>query len=314
MKRIAAILVLVLVAIAITGCGITPPTYSSLAGLQNDLTYTYDVSVTNSTLAYPSSVINSDVSLKIEEGDGTYTIKITSNEDGTYTFSTFMNIKGDYLFKDKESEEISSHPFEDIKRTSTTYSIEGSSVKLISTSKTVENETLCTNGRIYKFKYGYEVKYDEDASITYDIDENLVGYDNATLKKSNETIVFAKYNKDFYIDNEMIVFYPKIFSLSDNYSQSFVTIDVVSAVKRSMKYSMTKTIAEGTKSVKGFDGTDNLVNVVPLYISINEKFNGAQLECYYLQAEGANKNVFVEGYTTLNDQMGYLKYKLKEIK
>ncbi|MBO5712626.1 MAG: hypothetical protein J6R88_00275, partial [Clostridia bacterium] len=188
-------------------------------------TCVYDVSVAYQTPYQTTDYTNLNQTAKFVIDEGTLTTNLTNFDSdaqvkyGTtgYVYTSTLVVKGKYVINGVEqkieNEVTSKTYFKDF-----IYNFEP-----CYSEKQVKNSTLLNINNEYKvayYEYGYTVNYGDKASteitVTNDEFNHLTGLQG--------TFDFANYNEGAYVDNEILLFVPRTFNLSNDYSQSFKTV------------------------------------------------------------------------------------------
>lgn len=323
MKRITAlILSLISVLCFLTACSNLPLSldgrYWQGSVLNGDIpineTCIYDVKVVNSIPSNSTEVKNNLASLVIEEG--TFTTHLYNgvyNNNECYVYESTLSIQGKYVIGENE------FPINDYTVSKTYLKKFHQYLNPYYSEKEVSNNTLIvsSNAHVVKnYQYKYTIEYGDKAVVNFtplnDTDGNL-----NHLKGKFE---YANYNDGAFVDNEVIFFIPRAFNLTANYSQSFKTVDAVSKSLQNCSYT---TGSESSLDVKTFilpsyTYNDTLeenksIQAAKLLIKLTDKYDGANIECYYATDYETMCHRLIKRYTTLNSNLGYIEYSLKEV-
>ena len=326
-KFITTILIAVISLFTLTGCGTTPIGFKAQYWHENIATTDfhplkeeteYEVNLVNKTPSNASEVSNKY--FKMEIISGKYVTKLEMQEDENkkpyYCYKTELYLEGKYIFEKEEK------PFVNDVITETTFKTIVNDFMPISTKKESSKTTTVietTDGfALYDFAYNYTVNYgEEDAKTRYEL--NAIGEKETTPIVKETT--FKKYNKEPYIDNELLLLLPRAFSYESGFIKQFTTIDVITQKTQSMAYNST---AQNTSNsdVKSFNlkyslngsevGGDDF-KAARVSTVIDDTFSGAAIEAYYANEHTTHRHRMVKCYTQLNEFLGYLEYTVKSV-
>ncbi len=320
MKKFLTLILSVLLAFSLTGCG---QTFVKIDGLywQNstqgyDNTYyeelIYDVECVKSTKYNSAEISNNEIALVIN--DGTYKVVSKSMPDkgsGVVLVETTLYLDAKYVIKKDNSVYSELNFVEEI--TSSCYFV-ATNFKPISSSKKVKASSLGVlegNYVIFPFEYEYNVEYSgNNAKVNFTEIKDDFNVINADAVKE-----YKDATKEAYLDNEMILFAPRGYNLlgNTNFSVSYTSLDVISQTTRGMYFTTMSNdnVNPSTVTMTNANGQD--VEAVRVIFALTGQFTGAQIECYYA-SKAENKNRLMECYTSMYGDLGYLKYTLKEVK
>ena len=235
------------------------------------------------------------------------------NGDERYYFKTELYIKGAYVKGDD------SYPVEDKATSETWFKLFRDELAPVKTVKTVENNTVYL-GSGYKyptieFAYNYTVDYDDgDATVHFNVvkDEH-----NALASLSGET-KYKNVDKKPYVDNELLLFVPRAYDLTKGLTKTVNSVDVVGKSLRSLNLNANSNETKNVTLASGYaengqaisDKTE--ISSVKLSIEINDTFSGRPVEAYFAAAAN-DKHRPTLIYTALNENIGYLTYRLKSV-
>ena len=326
-KLLTLTLVAIIFLFSLTGCGTTSLGAKAQYWYEDEAvtgykaineTIEYEVSVVKTTPSNSQEVKNEYVSMKIDKG--TYVINLQTSVDDNgndcYLYTTTLEIKGKYLSKDQEYE------FLDNVTTSTKFYNIVKDFKPISSQKTSTCSTVIIpdeNGySLTQFAYEYNIKYDENtASTNYKLD--VIGKDG-TENLETRQVNYKDYLKTAFVDNELLTLIPRAYSYETGFTTYFSTLDVVSQKIQKMTYFGTSQNSQS--DIKNFNlfydlgeekiGAENL-QVAKVKIVIDDTFAGYPIEAYYITDHKTHRHRMAEAYTALNNNIGYLKYKIKKV-
>ncbi len=287
---------------------------------QIDETIEYEVSVVNTTPSNSAELKNDSVWMEIDNGK--YTVNLTNRqEEGGkeyYEYSTILEIEGKYV----STENAEGYKFKDKTTTTTKFYNILNQFKPISTKKVSEcTSTVSASENGYEFiqyAYEYTVDYqDKNALTSYRLD--VIG-EPENLNLENRQATFKDYLKTPYIDNELLTLIPRTFSYDSVIATYFSTIDVVTQKNQKMVYSSIG--SDKNLDTKNLDvrylldetevGSESLT-VARVKIMIDGTFTGYPIEAYYITDHKTHRHRMAYLYTALNNNIGYLKYKIKKV-
>ena len=174
-----------------------------------------------------------------------YKTVLRSNEDGTFTYKTTLTVYGTYEIS---GDEENARDFADVTETETTFEGYNTSFRPIKSVKKVSNTVPYPSGSTYSIKnarYVSTIDYTEkDAAIKIEI---LEGDESPEQfgERAKKDITVSKYNKNAYIDGELMLLLFRNFKHEANMSYSFKTIEPLSGELQSVTGSVyTKTSTE----------------------------------------------------------------------
>lgn len=192
-----------------------------------------------------------------------YKTVLKSNDDGTFTYKTTLTVYGTY--KISGNEEIS-RDFTDVTETETTFEGYNTSFRPIKSVKKVSNTVPYPSGSTYSIKnarYVSTIDYTEkDAAIKIEI---LEGDESPEQfgERAKKDITISKYNKNAYIDMELMLLLFRNFKHEANMSCSFKTIEPLSGELNSVTGSVfTRASAEKNSSSYDYLTTCSLKKVL----------------------------------------------------
>ncbi len=316
MKKLFTLFISIFLIFSLTGCSTTVVKIDSLywqGSTQGyDNTYSeelvYKVTCEKTTPSNSTPISNSEVELVIN--NGTYTIYSRSAPEkgnSVILVQTTLSIDGKYVDKVNNTE----LPFVD-EVISTSYFV-ANNFKPISASKSVKANSLATLDDKYVvlyYEYDYQVTYENNnAKVIF----NEIKDDN-DIVAVEEVKVYKDVCKNAYLDNEMMLFAPRGYSLLANtdFSVSYKSLDVISQTTRDMYFTtMTNNSSTPTSLTLNACGVD--YDTVKVLFYLKGQFTGTPIECYYA-SKSENRNRLVACYTSMYGNLGYLKYALKEVK
>lgn len=239
-------------------------------------------------------------------------------ETPCYKFETELKVKGTYSSGSESEKRVCA--FDDL-TTSTCYFLKDKLAPIYS-EKTVKNTTPYSSSDGYTFAkthYTYTCSYDKAA--------NKATVTVKDLGKENEEDVYYKvedssrdyenYNNNF-IDNELLLLFPRTCALEEGYYQSFKTLDVLSAKIHDMRIAVStnapsfKFITPSDYTVNGETHAGETFNAHNVTLTINSTFSGSGLSLGYQSAEKDNYRLL-----TLKTEYAYglgsLNYSLKTV-
>ncbi len=326
-KIITLLLILVISVFTLTGCGETPIGFNAQYWHENIATTDYhllhevteyEVNIVNKTPSNASEVSNKYFKMVIESGKYVTTLKMQEDENRKpyYYYKTELYLQGKYVFDNEEK------PFVNDVSTETTFKTIVNDFMPISTKKQSNKTTTVietTKGyALYDFTYNYSINYGEkDANTKYEL--NAIG-EKQTTPIIKET-TFSKYNKEAYIDNELLLLLPRTFNYDSGFIKNFTTIDVVTQKVQKMMYTSTSNNTS-TPDIKTFNlkyrlnGSDvggEEFKVARVSTVIDDTFSGTPIEAYYANEHSTHRHRMVKCYTALNESLGYLEYTVKSV-
>lgn len=328
MKKIITILLIMVISIfALTGCGETPIGFKAQYWHENIATTDYhpltevteyEVKIANKTPNNATEVSNKNIKMEIASGRYVTTLKMQEDENKMpyYYFKTELYLQGKYVFNNQEI------PFENDVVSETTFNTIVKDFMPISTKKQSSRTTTviatADGYALYDFTYNYSIDYgSEDAKTRYEL--NTIGENKTTpIVKEN---TFSKYNKEEYIDNELLLLLPRAFDYDSGFITNFTTIDVVTQKVQNMAYNATSKNTNNP-DIKSFNlkyklngsevGSEDF-KVAKVSAGINDTFSGANIEAYYANEHTTHRHRMVKCYTALNESLGYLEYTVKSV-
>lgn len=258
-------------------------------------TLVYDVSFTNVTNANSTPEEIDGYSLDIDESSYVTTLEAKTDKNGNYyVYTTEFNLQAKYITPNATKE------FTDSFKTVVHFN---ENLTPISSKKNYYSE-------FSDFKYDYEIAY-EGNNATATLRESDIAENNSR----EEVFTFKKYTKGAYVDNDVILLFPRLFNVSNTFVQEFKTIDVLSNKNHDMQYYAylidknvdVKVLSGYTLNGEqvGADGLQcNHVEVI-----IKDNFSGNPIECYYAQDRDTHRHRLIETFTHFGN-VGYLKYSL----
>lgn len=209
-----------------------------------------------------------------------YKTVLKSNEDGTFTYKTTLTVYGTYEISGGEE---TSRDFTDVTETETTFEGYNTGFKPIKSVKKVDNTVPYPSGSTYSVKntrYVSTIDYTEkDASIKIEILEGDESPDQFG-ERAKKDITVSKYNKNPYIDGELMLLLFRNFKHEANMSYSFKTIEPLSGELQSVTGSVyTKTSTEKSSASYDYLTTCSLKKVLlgnPPYYDYN--FNVVRID------------------------------------
>lgn len=305
-KKISTLILTLLLVFCLSGCGSQMLTVqgnfwfedsSSIPqGFEEVLTYKVEVA---------SKTPSNSTEVKVEgyyyeNTNGTLTTKLQTKigQKTRYIYTTNFSFSGSYV---TPNETI---PFVDTYTTVTEFYNDS---YLPIYSEKVYNSEL--NGSSYK----YRIDYTEDkASSTVTI---YPGKEN----EETSTFEMSKYSNGAFIDNDLIMLFPRLYNINNQFVQDFKTIDVLSRKNHNMRYK--SVVVEDKVQVMGLNNysingaeipeTEPTISCNHVRISITDDFSGSDIECYYATDHKTHRHRLVEAYTAIYGGLGYVKYSLQ---
>ena len=317
MKKFLTLFLSILLVFSLTGCNKTYIKVESFywqtqSGYDN--TYyeelVYDVTCVNKTISNSTEVSSDQLELVVNEGS-TYTIISKSAVDkggDVICVETKLSIDGKYIDKANDNtvlafvDEISSICY-----------FTATNFKPIYSSKTVKANSISFQVDKYKllpYEYEYEVTYEgENAKVEF----NEIK-DEYQIIDVDDVKTYKGATKNAYLDNEMMLFAPRGYSLLNENTTSiyFDSLDVISQTTREM-YFTTITNSDGKKTPVTINCLNQEIETVKVMFYLTGQFTGSPIECYYA-TKTQDRNRLIRCYTTMYGDLGYLQYTLKEIK
>ena len=324
---LTTILLLVTLTFCLTGCGSTAMGFDA-PYWHNELAFTgythfyekieYDVKVVTSTPSNSSEVKNEKA--KMEITSSSYVTELEMTEDGRYTYKTSLLVTGNFVVNGEV------FPFNNDLTTTTVF--ENFSKDFAPVSSTRESKSsssiymASTGYEVYDLAYNYTITYsDNKAETTYVLKNNSGEREEQTTSNT-----YKKYNKNGYIDNNLLTLLPRAYKLDEPFSKKFSSIDVVTQKNTKLMYYAASTDAS-TADVKKFnleylkdDTTFNgEISCAKVNIMQDDTFSGAAIEAYYALDDLAptlhkeHNHRLIKAYTLINDNLGYLEYTIKSV-
>lgn len=299
-KKIIATISCALAVFALAGCGQTTSSIAFNGSYWNKDTSNetpagkeevieYNVYSVDENELWNKTQTNSVLKFKTREGtdesgkmvSSSYKTVLRANEDGTFTYKTTLTVYGTYEIS---GDEENSRDFADVTETETTFEGYNTGFRPIKSVKKVNNTVPYPSGSTYSVKnarYVSAIDYTEkDAAIKIEI---LEGDESPEQfgERAKKDITISKYNKNAYMDMELMLLLFRNFKHEANMSYSFKTIEPLSGELQSVTGSVyTKTSAE-KNSAASYDylSTCSLKNVLlgtpPYY---NYSFNVVRMD------------------------------------
>ncbi len=274
----------------------------------------YGIELTKNTRYNSSEVENADIQMVIDSENSSYKATVESvKENGVeaYKYTTVTTMKGSYVEK-AENGEV--YPFEDLIETKCVF--KGSSLEPLYSEKIVKSTSLIQTNQGYavvELDFSYTVTYSgKNATVTFT--ENK---DESNILDFESERVYKDVLKNAYIDNEVILFAPRGYKIAgkNNFSVAFNSLDVVSKKVRSVYFTAVTGDDAASVSVEcpaNINNEDRTVQTVRVAVALSGTFTGANIECYYATQDSDRKRL-IECYTKVNNNLGYLKYSLKNV-
>lgn len=258
-------------------------------------TLVYDVSLVHTTNSNSTEVKVDGYTLEIQEGTYTTTLEAKSDKNRNYyVYTTEFNLKANYVAPQESLE------FTDTFKTVTEFN---ENLTPIKTTKDYRSE-------FSNFKYSYVLNYESDKATA-----SLVESDVDGKYPHEQEFTFKKYTKGAFVDNDMILLVPRLYNISNSFSQQFKTIDVLSNKNYDMQYyAYLKDENVDVKVLSGYTlngsavGEDG-IQCNHVQVIIDDNFSGNPIECYYAQDRDTHRHRLIETYTYFGS-IGYLKYTL----
>ena len=184
----------------------------------------------------PSGVQNTDLTYTVDSDNSSYKTVLCSSDDlKEYILTTELTISGTYVSGGKEY-----YVSGDTVITETHFKSFADGFKPISSKKQAKNTVLASDkieseADLKKVGYTYEITYGKVAEITLTPDEDE---DSQTAFITNQkSAEIKKYDKNAYIDNELIITLFRAFKYGDDattFSYSFNCIDSIACTLKSL--------------------------------------------------------------------------------
>lgn len=278
----------------------------------------------NETCTYTLSVVGSRASniyMKLDESS-IFTTKLensTYNGVACYKFSTNLSLKGSYVRGTEET------PFNDTQTSECYFLGTNSKFAPLFSTKSVSTTTPFSRESGYVFatiEYKYDVTYNMEkgeATAKVVCGENTTkGYEVEEYERT-----FEKINATAFIDNQMLLFFPRACKFESGFYQTFNTLDVLAQTVHRMRISVNSTAPTSEISLADFSVNGRPLatseklrkfNTYNVLIQINSNFSGAALEFNYDATDTSdNLNTLVKYAQELPLNLGKLTYTIKSI-
>lgn len=243
------------------------------------------------------------------------------NYKGTpcFKFETTLTIIGSYQTGGESDKKVAEFSDE---TTSVCYFLKDK-LSPVYSEKTVKNTTPYSTSTGYNFvktHYEYSCAYDS-SSAKATVTVNDLGKENENdlyYEVENGERTYENYNNNF-IENELMLLFPRTCALEEGYYQSFKTLDVLSAKIHDMRIAVStsapslKYIAPKGYNVDGVENTGKEINAHNVNITINSTFSGSELKFGVASAETENYRLLTFK-TDYAYNLGSLNYSLKSVK
>ncbi len=268
-------------------------------------TSVYDITFTNVTPSKSDAVGTEGYSLNITSGTFTTTLKsFTNTENGNYyVYTTEFNLVGEYVVPNPA--ETGYDKVEESYQTVTEFKDDLTPIR---SEKHYESQ-------FSNYKYDYVLTYAGNTA-TAKLTESSINGEG----KNEQTFTFEKYNKKAYIDNDILLLAHRLFNVNSSFVRQFRTVDVLSNKLHDMqsyaylvdKELDVKKLPNYTLNGVNLALTEETVSCAHVEISIDDKFAGAPLECYYAQDRETHRHRLIETYLPFGS-IGYLKLHLASV-
>jgi hypothetical protein len=247
----------------------------------------------------PPKTKNVNPKTAYENTNGTLTTKLETKlgQKTRYVYTTNFSFSGTYVTP-KEN-----FPFVDTYTTITEFYNDG--------YEPIYSEKIY-NSELTNSSYRYRIDYTKEKATcvvtTYPGKEN----------EKTSTYEMSKYSNGAFIDNDLIMLFPRLYNIDENFIQEFKTIDVLSRKNSNMRYK--SVVVDDKVQVMGLPNyvlngaeipeNEPTISCNRIKISITDDFAGSDIECYYATDHKTHRHRLVESYTTIAGGLGYMKYSL----
>ncbi len=234
------------------------------------------------------------------------------NNTPCYLFETYLSVKGSYSVGEKTIDI-------DDETTSKCYFLKDNIAPLYS-EKTVKNTTPGSSLNFFKTYYSVICEYDKAAAKltctiknlcddAEDDEETGVRY----YKLSNSKKDYENYDKS-YVDNELLMLFPRTCALEESYYQTFNSLDATAEKINSLKISVSAATECSVHSDYSKDGTvlTPKMNAFTTVIGITSSFSGSNISFCYA-AETKEQKRLLTMKTEYAYSLGSLYYSLKSV-
>lgn len=168
------------------------------------------------------------------------------------------------------------------------------------------------NSELTNSAYKYRIDYAEDKATC-----TLTQYPG-TENEVVDNFDFSKYKGNAFIDNDLVMLFPRLFNIDSSFVQQFKTIDVLSRKNHNMQYAAV--VVEEKVDVKSLNNytvngnpikeDEKTITCNHVTINITDDFAGSNIETYYATDHKTHRHRLIEAYTVISGGLGYMKYSL----
>ncbi|MBQ7164701.1 MAG: hypothetical protein IJR61_05165 [Clostridia bacterium] len=280
-------------------------------------------SVTHKDAETPNANVTAEYS-----DDCSYTVELTSVKypaDGDsykYLLTTTYDMRGKYIIGETE------YPFEDL-TVYRTYFTWDSGFNFVYSEQEAQstlpvNATGATDDKgnaVCKIGFRTTVTYEgNNATTTFNITEGDPSY---FALKDGFSSTFKKYNKNNYIDTNLLSFAVRSFDFADELNYSFSSIDALSNTKHNMQIKVNEATTINAKNliienavVGSKQGDEDRIlnqDAYSVSVKLNETYNGTAMTCVYFKNADTYHHYLYSMSTVLPYSLGSLEYTLVKV-